>query len=181
MRYDNIIDRYPEIPYFLLSAYHVWDKGLDISLKIFSFGFVFMTVGLGTGFFLKNLFKTQRPVDYDCAGGGQYDIPSIHSLMSCGAVAYIVFFEPAYALVLSVLCIVYMRSRVSMNVHTRGAVLLGAATGFVVGTAVGWVASENSLGPLEAPFTIMFFLIPLAAKNFLMPKSSSEPQLAVED
>lgn len=166
MDLDTIIERYPELPYFTLAAYFLAMEGAQNSLRVFSFGFIFISVGMTVGLILKGILRTERPVDYGCFPCAEYDIPSLHTLLSCGAVTYMYFINPIYTLILTPLAIAYMISRVRTRLHTRLAIITGAVIGAPIGAMVGRSMAVSSLQGLEVPLTVMFFFTPYAARRY---------------
>ncbi|MBU0762855.1 MAG: hypothetical protein KKD39_07495 [Candidatus Altiarchaeota archaeon] len=162
----KLIDRVPEMPYFMMAlAYSHLE--VEKALHTFSASFLFLLLSILVGLFLKTLLKTKRPVEYPCIPVARYDIPSLHTLISVGAIPLIYFLDSKYAFFFVPLALVYMYSRLKLGFHSKKAVYLGALAGLVVGVVSGFVLSKMVFGLNESIFlTVSFFMLPLAATVF---------------
>jgi membrane-associated phospholipid phosphatase len=166
MRLYVLIDRVPELPYFVLALFYALSNPLEDSLHVFSVAFLYLSASLAVGLLLKAALKTKRPVDYACIPVAKYDVPSLHTMVSVGAVAFIYFVEPIYSLIMAPVGILYMYSRVKLCFHTKTAVYVGAAVGVAMGAAFGTLLSSVSLRGFEAIACALFFLVPVSATVF---------------
>jgi len=161
-----VIDRVPEFPYFVLALAFVFTNPPEASLHVFSVAFIFMVASIFLGLSIKVLFKTKRPVNYPCVPIARYDIPSLHTLISVGAVAFTYFVNPLYAFILAPVGVFYMYSRVRLCVHTKKAVYVGALVGLVMGVFFGMSLHVLSFPGYEHLLTAFFFLTPVSATVF---------------
>ena len=84
----EIIDKIPEMPYFLLALVYVAiNPDVSYLTHVFSTAFFYLTISLTAGMTLKLLLKTKRPTDYSSHMLLKYGFPSLHSLISIGAIA----------------------------------------------------------------------------------------------
>jgi hypothetical protein len=162
----SIIDRVPELPYFLVGFMYLQSEGYQ-ALNAFSSAFIFLTVCILSGLFLKATLKTTRPIPYPGLSFARYDVPSLHTMVSLGAVPFIYFIEPRYILLFLGISVVYMYSRVKLGFHTKKAVYVGAVMGILVGAATGHTLSDASFHPsVSGLLTFLFFMVPLSATVF---------------
>ncbi len=166
MDIDTIIERYPELPYFIIATYFLAVAGSETALRVFSFGFIFLSAGITIGLLLKGILKTERPREYECFPGAEYDVPSLHTLLSSGAVTYMYYIDPIYMMLLTPLAVLYMISRLRTHVHTTQAVFAGVLIGIPLGIIIGRSMAVSNLHGLEVPLTVMFFFTPYAARKY---------------
>lgn len=159
-----IIDKVPELPYFILALMYSLYTPRETAIHVFSTAFVLLATALTGGSILKVMFKTVRPKPlYDIAIL-KYDFPSLHSMVSIGAIAYVYFIEPKITLILIPIGFLYLYSRIKLGAHTVLGVLSGAAIGFFLGLISGMFLLEIHLHPtIERCFTLLFFIIPVIA------------------
>ncbi len=162
----KLIDRVPEMPYFLMAlAYAVIEP--ERATQVFPSAFVFLAVTITVGLLMKASLKTQRPVVYPGIPIAKYDVPSLHTAISVGAVSFIYFMEPVFTIVFTPIAFVYMYSRIRLGFHTRLAVYTGVVVGFLAGSAVGYGLSGHVFSAFESfALSIMFFLVPVSATVF---------------
>lgn len=158
----GMVDKVPELPYFILAFLYIVQEtdGLR-AVHAFSVSFIFMALSIIVGAVLKVTFKTKRPVNRLNAPVFRYGFPSIHAMVSIGAIAFLVFIEPFYALLLTPVGLFYSYSRLKLKVHT-GADITGGA---VLGTIIG-VLSGIFILPVRLHYSIEFFF---ASLMFIVP------------
>ncbi len=161
-----VIDRVPELPYFILALVYVASTPTDFTRPVFAVAGLFLVSSLAVGITLKAVLRTERPVEYHCIPAVKYDIPSLHTLLSIGAIVFIYFVEPVYSLVMAPVGVLYMYSRLKLGLHTRKAVYVGAVVGALLGAVFGSLVKMVDLREYEMVLATLFFLIPLAATLF---------------
>lgn len=159
----GLIDAVPELPYFILAFFHIFQESDALRIiHVFSASFLFLALTLSVGAVLKVTFKTKRPRKKWDVPVFKYGFPSIHTMISVGAIAFLIFIEPAYALLMIPVGFLYPYSRLQLKVHT-GADVTGGA---LLGTITGWLSGALLLPVqlplfLEAIFTLLMFIIPI--------------------
>ncbi|MBD3387969.1 MAG: phosphatase PAP2 family protein [Candidatus Altiarchaeales archaeon] len=166
MKLYILIDRIPELPYFILSLLFLFTNPMPVSRQVFSSAFMYLLAAIGLGLLLKCLLRTERPREYHCIPIARYDIPSLHTMVSVGAVAFVYFADPVYAIVLAPVSVLYMVSRLKLGLHTRNAVFAGALLGLLVGLSCGSMMWTLDFKGLEPFLSSMFFITPPAATMF---------------
>lgn len=163
MELHKVIDRIPELPYFFFAVvYVIVNPGKDY-VHIFSVAFIFLLMGVFLGTAIKLIFKTPRPRAYKTIKIFSYGFPSLHSLISVGAISFLYFVDLRISLLLIPVCALYMYSRIKLRVHTRGDVVGGAIIGLIFGAGVGFFGLGVFLPHnIELLFSILFFIVPAA-------------------
>lgn len=160
-RISRIIDLIPELPYFILSLAFVLNNEPGVIRHVYSVAFLYTVITLVVGLSLKGLFKVRRPKECYDMPLLRYDFPSMHAMISIGAVAYLYFVDAAYAIVLTPISLLYFQSRLELEVHKLSAVIGGAFIGVILGVFAGTVLYGILLPEyFEVMFTILFFILP---------------------
>ncbi|MBN2250976.1 MAG: phosphatase PAP2 family protein [Candidatus Altiarchaeota archaeon] len=153
----HVIDKFPDLPYLILAFIHVTSNyGRDIRLfHTFASAVLYIVIALAAGIALKAIFRTERTTpfyatqDYGVAVF-RYGFPSLHSLMSFGAITFVYFIEPD-GLFLSFMCIpiavIYMYSRIRIGAHSRTDVVGGMIIGLVIGFLAGDIILNGDFIP----------------------------------
>ncbi|MFH0860223.1 MAG: phosphatase PAP2 family protein [Candidatus Altiarchaeota archaeon] len=158
-----VVDKIPEFPYFLLAfAYMFLHPGHDY-IHIFAVAFLFVTTSLAIGITLKLVCKTQRPVEYTTIKFFKYGFPSLHSMISLGAIAFLLFLDGYIALLLLPVGAFYVYSRIRMRFHTAHDVIGGAILGLSVGAIFGYYGFGMTMPHvIEFMFAVLFFVLPIS-------------------
>ena len=158
-------DKVPELPYFIIALYFVLANTDSGFIHFFSAAFWFMMLTLLVGVGLKLCFRTQRPKPYHSRYVlFRYGFPSLHSMISIGALAFVYHIDPFLSLLLLPIGVFYIYARIHGGFHTRedvlGGVIIGVALGSLTGSLIG-----NVFFPAEAEFLFAFllFVIPVTA------------------
>lgn len=160
----RLVDLVPELPYFILALGYVWTKPRELALHVFSASFMFLFFSLAIGTTLKLVFHRSRPMPRYTNILLKYDFPSLHSLVSIGAIVFVYFIEPLYSIALVPMGAIYVYSRVRIGAHHWSAVLGGAALGLVIGLTAGeYFVGVDLSERTRLLFTGMFFVIPAVA------------------
>lgn len=162
----ELIDRVPELPYFALALVYAFNTPVEVARHVFAVAFCFLSASVFVGVLLKCTLKTERPVKYHCLPAVKYDIPSLHTQVSVGAVVFVYFVDPRYCLVLAPIGALYMVSRVKLGLHTRSAVYCGALIGLVMGYLAGQLLGRVDFGGYDLLLSAAFFATPLSATAF---------------
>ncbi|MFH1403692.1 MAG: hypothetical protein ABIH11_05420 [Candidatus Altiarchaeota archaeon] len=156
-----IIDRVPEFPYFLFASYYVFTTPVSTSRHVFSIAFIYMLVSLLLGLGIKHILKTERPRPYGDVKPFCFDIPSIHTSLSLGAVAFTYFVNPVYSILMFPVGVLYFYSRLKLGYHTKKAILVGALIGVVTGIGCGMLLADLYFTErVESYLSVLFFSIP---------------------
>jgi len=166
MRLYYLIDRVPELPYFIFALIFVLYTPVEVAKQVFAVSCLFMVSGIIVGVSLKVLLKTKRPCEYHCIPYVKYDVPSLHTLLSIGAIAYICFINVKYCVFAIPMGYTYMISRLRLGLHTKKAVYVGAAVGLLMGSLFGYLLWRIDFHGFEYPMSVLFFLIPVSATLF---------------
>jgi membrane-associated phospholipid phosphatase len=166
MRIYYLIDRIPELPYFMLALFYMSYTPPERFMHVFAIAFFYLITSISLGITVKALLRTERPCDYHCIPAVRYDIPSLHTMISAGAVVVIYFIEPLYCLIMAPLGVLYMYSRLKLGLHSKNAVYAGAALGVLTGLFYGLMADKISFGGLESVYAVSFFILPICATIF---------------
>ncbi|MBD3261970.1 MAG: hypothetical protein GF334_09970 [Candidatus Altiarchaeales archaeon] len=148
-----LIDRFPEAPYYLLSITYLLFQPPADSIYLFSGALIFVVLSFGLGVALKLALKTERPNYYCSLPAVEYDVPSLHTLVSLGGAAYVYTVNPHYGFVLFPIALAYMYARLESGFHSKKAVFVGA----VLGVSLGYLFSIVNL----------FLFLPVAARTML--------------
>lgn len=179
---DSFIDRYPEVPFFLLTLIYVLTTPPDRASHVIAFSSLYMVFAVLLGFLLKYALHTARPRKYDAIPWARYDIPSMHSMISAGATFYLMVVKPTYLVFLIPLTYMYMQSRIRLRVHTKKAIYVGFILGSPIGLSFGLLVDKVSLTGFEMPLILVFFVLPAALtaiqRRYYFKSESSE---AVDD
>jgi len=167
MKWDDVyvfIDKFPEMPYFFLAFIYVVLNPLVDYWHFFSVGFLFLSAGLSIGVLLKLIFRTKRPRSHYTFIVLRYGFPSLHSLISVGAVFYVYFVSPILSFILAPVGVLYICSRIKLGYHTKTDVLGGAVLGLFLGCFFG-LYGLGIVFPTNVKYflTLLFFLLPLSA------------------
>lgn len=160
------IDKIPEFPYFILAlTYTLYHPEKPLITHIFSTAFIFMILTLTVGAALKVMFKTKRPKNHYRMPILKYDFPSLHSLISIGAIAFLYYVDWKYSLIMIPFGLAYIYSRLRLGVHTIEGILGGVAIGLLIGVFSGAYLLKNLhlSQNLEELFTILFYILPALA------------------
>ena len=180
MKAYQLIDSLPELPYIILALAYIALYPLERSLHVLATAFIFLLTGLVIGLALKRMIRSERPKKYKGIPIAEYDIPSLHTLLSIGAIAFVYQIERQYTIIFIPLGLIYMVSRVGLGVHTKSAVIFGAAIGMLLGSFFGVAIDGIDYKGLEGLFTILFFLTPVTAtffrKKFIKESSFPRPR-----
>ncbi|MFH1054906.1 MAG: hypothetical protein V1744_02295 [Candidatus Altiarchaeota archaeon] len=166
MNVYQVIDRFPEFPYFVLAVVFISLNPVDVSLHVLAVSFLFMVSSLIVGIVLKFILKTNRPTGYKCIILARYDVPSLHSLLSVGGAVFVYFVSPIYCVFAVPLAILYMHSRIKLCLHTTEAVVAGAIIGFLMGVLFGLILWSVDLDGFELILSLLFFFIPVFVTIF---------------
>ncbi len=162
-----LIDKVPEFPYFILSSFFVFSMPIEVSRHVFAIAFLYMISSIFLGLAMKMVLKTKRPKPYGKIEPFCFDIPSLHTMVSIGAVAYVFFVDLYYSIVLFPICILYFISRLRLGYHTVNAVLIGAVSGVLVGCFFGLLLDTIFFDMMiESFLSVLFFIIPVFASLF---------------
>lgn len=163
-RLNYLADKIPEIPYFLVALFFVLADAKREYIHIFSMGFVFMGCALIVGVSLKMLLKTERPNPYKSRYRiFRYGFPSLHTMISIGAISFVYHIDPLLSLVLAPVGVFYIHTRISGGYHTKEDVLGGMILGVVIGAFTGSLIDELFFpAKLEFLSALLLFAIPVA-------------------
>ncbi len=160
----NIIDKVPELPYFIVAMVVVLNNPDSGYIHVFSTAFLFMLLSLSVGTALKFIFKTKRPTNtynYYAIPVWGHEFPSLHSMISIGAIAFVYFVDKWIALILVPVGLFYLYSRVAIKVHRVISVISGAIIGLITGIISGhYLLNYHFSSNLELSFMVLFFVIP---------------------
>ncbi|MFH1788659.1 MAG: phosphatase PAP2 family protein [Candidatus Altiarchaeota archaeon] len=161
-RLNYYADKIPELPYFLVALLFVLADAKVEYIHVFSTAFIFLSLALAIGVCLKLLLKTRRPKPYKSRYEiFRYGFPSLHTMISIGALAFVYYIDPLLSLVLAPVGVFYIYARISGGFHTRGDVLGGMIVGVVIGAFSGSLIDELFLpGRVEFLFAFLFFAVP---------------------
>jgi membrane-associated phospholipid phosphatase len=163
----RLIDRTPELPYFIIALFYLFSTSTPSSIHVFSQAFLFVVFSLALGLLLKSLFKTERPRKHYDMPALRYDFPSLHSMISIGMIVFMYFVDPLYAMVLLPIGLFYLYSRVKVRAHSVAGVLGGAFIGTMLGLLFGLSLSTHQIPEdLEVVFSVMLFCMPLFSAAF---------------
>jgi membrane-associated phospholipid phosphatase len=167
-----LIDRSPELPYFILAVAYLLCEGTPKTVHIFAIAYVFLITAITIGLLLKTAFKTKRPKKHYNLPALRYDFPSLHSMVSAGTVIFAYYVNPVFAVILVPISLFYLYSRLKLKAHSiagvLGGALIGIALGFAFGIMLGIIHFPEIL---ELAFAIMFFCTPLLTTLFRMKYS----------
>ncbi len=155
------IDRFPAIPYLIIAlGYLLLDLGKLKKIHVLSSAFIFLSIAVIMGVLLKVIFKTERKIPRYGGTIVKYGFPSIHALASIGAIAFVYFVDPMFALLLAPLGLLYMYSRIKLGVHSERDILGGAITGLIIGIFCGiYILLGIYLEPdIETVLGVLFFV-----------------------
>ncbi len=160
-----LVDKVPEIPYFILALALIFKNPYGSLGHYFSGAFIFLVVTLVMGVILKLTFRTSRPKQYKSRFGlFKYGFPSLHTMISVGALSFVYFINPWLTLILLPVGLFYVYARIIERYHTKidvvGGALIGIATGIVIGYNMEYFALPADI---EFIFSTLFFTIPVAA------------------
>ena len=158
-------DKVPELPYFVVAVVLVAARPWLDFVHIFSMGFLFLMASLVAGAYLKLAFKTDRPTPYQSRYRTfKYGFPSLHSMISIGAIVFAYFVYPTLSVILAPVGVFYIYARISGGYHTMqdvvGGAVIGALLGWVIGSRISAVYLPETL---ETAFACLFFIIPITA------------------
>ncbi|MFH1125585.1 MAG: phosphatase PAP2 family protein [Candidatus Altiarchaeota archaeon] len=167
-----LVDRSPELPYFILAVIYIFGRADPESAHIFSVTFLFVLFSLVVGLALKTCFKTERPKRRYNLPALRYDFPSLHSMISIGMVVFFYYVNPIYAAIFIPVGLFYLYSRIKLKAHSVFGVLGGALLGMLIGFIFG-ISTDSIRLPetLELFFSIMLFCTPLLTTIFRMKYS----------
>lgn len=169
---DLLIDRSPELPYFILAVIYLLGRADAMSVHVFSTIFLFIMTSLALGLFLKAVFKTKRPRRCYNLPALRYDFPSLHSMISIGTIVLVYFVDASYSVVLVPVGLFYLYSRIKLKAHSLtgvfGGALLGAFTGFLYGILLPALRLPEGV---ELLFAVLLFCTPLLTTIFRMKYS----------
>jgi len=144
----HIIDKFPDFPY-LVAAFFYINSGIASTQQlfhIFAATVIFAAVTIASGITLKGVFRTQRTTPFYATHDYgikffRYGFPSMHSLVSFGAITFTYFIDPG-GFLLSLLCIpvaiFFMYSRIRIGAHNKKDVIGGAVIGLFLGLVLGY-------------------------------------------
>jgi len=159
---DILVDRIPELPFFIFAFIYLLTspKPREI-VHVFSICFIFIVIGLGVGMMLKLLFKIPRPKRHYSIKAIDYGFPSLHSLISAGALTLVWYVEPTGVILLLPITLFYMISRHHLGVHRWSSILAGSILGIIIAIlCITYLYEIYFNVKLEIFFTILFFLLP---------------------
>lgn len=167
-----LIDRSPELPYFILALVYLFGTTAMDAIHVFSTAFLFIVTSLTIGLLLKTCFKTKRPIRHYNLPALRYDFPSLHSMISIGTIVFVYYVNPLYSIVLIPVGLFYLYSRIKLKAHSLKGVIGGALIGGVIGFLFGFSLKDVYLPEtLELIFAIMLFCTPLLTTIFRMKYS----------
>jgi membrane-associated phospholipid phosphatase len=151
----HIIDKFPDFPYLVMAFFYVNANAAQTRqiFHIFAATFLFAALAVAVGITLKGVFRTQRRTPfYATQDYGikffRYGFPSLHSLVSFGAITFTYFIDPG-GLFLSLLCVpvalFFFYSRIRIGAHSRKDVMGGAIIGLFVGLLSGYYILNGSI------------------------------------
>jgi membrane-associated phospholipid phosphatase len=168
-----LIDRTPELPYFILAVIYLLGRTDAQSVHVFSMVFLFVMTSLALGLLLKALFKTKRPKRHYDLPALRYDFPSLHSMISIGTIVFVYYVDPSYSLVLVPVGLFYLYSRVKLKAHSVGGCFGGAFIGAALGFLFGSLLDRAYLPEgVEMLLAVLLFCTPLLTTVFRMKYAS---------
>jgi membrane-associated phospholipid phosphatase len=163
----TLIDRSPELPYFILAVIYLLGTTNPEVMHIFSVAFIFVVTSLASGLFLKSFFKTKRPIKHYDLPSLRYDFPSLHSMISIGTIVFVYYVAPAYSLLLTPVGLFYLYSRLKLKAHSVKGVVGGALLGIMLGYLFGRFMHDITIPEyLDMAFAVMLFCIPVFSALF---------------
>jgi membrane-associated phospholipid phosphatase len=157
-----LVDKVPELPYFIVAVCLILVDPARDYLHFFSASFVFMAAALAIGISIKVCFKSKRPKVYNSKLIlFRYGFPSLHTTISVGALALVYFISPWLSLILLPVGLLYIHARLSGGYHTKSDVLGGIFLGLFLGALVGYSMDRIHFPErIEQIFAVLFFVIP---------------------
>jgi len=166
-RVYGILDKTPELPFFIAAVFYITFVPRGDFPHIFSTAFLFLTACIIVGSALKLTFKTKRPQELTSFPLFKYGFPSLHAMVSVGAIAYVYFINQSLALILAPIGLLFMISRTELHYHTRKDVWGGALLGIIIGALAGTIGLSTHLPQkTEVAFTLLFFITPVVFSIF---------------
>lgn len=160
----RIVDKYPSVPYIIIAVGYLLINliRLEKVIHVFSSAFIFLTIAVIVGVILKVIFRTERKIPRYHGTIIRYGFPSIHSIASVGAIAFIYFVDPLLALLLMPLGALYIYSRLKLGVHSETDIIGGAIVGTIVGILCGiYILPINPGITVELILAVLFFIGPI--------------------
>jgi membrane-associated phospholipid phosphatase len=166
-RLYRLIDKVPEFPFFIVAFFYMATVPIAVYAHVFSTAFLLLAGSLIIGMAVKLAAKTKRPQELTSCVLFKYGFPSLHAMISVGAVSFIYFISPLIALLLAPVGLLFMVSRVELHYHTRKDVWGGAAIGLVLGVITGkWFLGVYLPSAVEYVFAALFFIMPAVFSIF---------------